>query len=283
MLVAQISNMKRFKKQKLLLVLMFMLSITLFFGCGVTQSEISVDGIEISKKNIYLAEGQTAVISAQVYPFNANNQNYTFESTDNSVVTCEDGFITAKKAGDAVIYVYSEEGGYNDSCNVLVVKAKDNLELNNYNNLNMPEKDLKPIYNEEITETSAKAQNNKSELFSKVKKLSTEKIEAEVNDIVDASKNVLIEIKDELEQTMMDLDKEKNILKNMFTESGNTIFDAFNNVHLSIIEDMQNFKASMIGELDTLQQKIDNGEYTVDTKDVNGVTFVVIKNNLNNN
>ena len=74
-----------------------------------------------------------------------------------------------------------------------------------------------------------------------------------------------------------------NILKNMFTESGNTIFDAFNNVHLSIIEDMQNFKASMIGELDTLQQKIDNGEYTVDTKDVNGVTFVVIKNNLNNN
>ena len=115
-------------------------------GCGQTPNNVYVDSIEISKKNLYLAEGQTAVISAQVFPFNANNQNYTFESSNSSVVTCEDGFVVAKKAGDAIIYVYSEEGGYKDSCNVLVTTAKNNLGLNNYNNLNMPPRELEPIY-----------------------------------------------------------------------------------------------------------------------------------------
>ena len=100
-----------------------------FAGCGQTALNVYVDGISISKKNLYLAEGQTSVISAQVFPFNANNQNYTFESSNNDVVTCEDGFVVAKKAGNATIFVYSEEGGYKDSCNVLVTTAKGKIEL----------------------------------------------------------------------------------------------------------------------------------------------------------
>ena len=125
------------------------------FDRGNQTKEVRVDGIEISKKNLYLAEGQTAVISAQVYPFNANNQSYTFESSNESVVSVEDGFVTAKKAGNATIYVYSTEGGYNDSCNVLVTTAANNLELNQYNNLNMPPKELEPIYYDKTTQTNS--------------------------------------------------------------------------------------------------------------------------------
>ena len=264
----------------------FVLSIMLA-GCGEQASEVRVDGIKKKKKNIYLAEGQTAVISAQVFPFNANNQNYTFESSDNSVVTCEDGFVVAKKAGDAVISVYSEEGGYRDSCNVLVTRAQDNLELNNFNNLNMPPKELQPIYNseDEATKTSlsAYAKPQASPItFNKLKNYAVKRLSDEVESDVNAGKNVLNDIKEEFLQFTDDLKFQKDTMKNLFCDCQNSVVDAFNNLHLTILDELGKTNQAMIDEIDNISQKVEAGEYTVESKELNGVTFVVISNSNNN-
>ena len=277
-------------------LVVFMSSIILLAGCGEKVPNVYVDGISISKKNLYLAEGQTAVISAQVFPFNANNQNYVFESSNNAVVTCEDGFVVAKKAGNAVISVYSEEGGYKDSCNVLVTTAKDNLELNSYNNLNMPPKDLKPIFNsddyktdEKTTQTSATLNNTSTftnsknnSIFAKMKKYALQKVNAEAQDEIQAGKNVLEDVKQELQNSITNLNSQKNMFTSLFGEEKNTLFDAFNNLQNQIYDEIAQTKQNMIDNISEIKEKIDTGEYTVETKDMNGVTFVVIKNRIEN-
>ena len=126
-------------KRKILIIFVFLCGFCLIFtGCGSQNESIIVDSISISKKNLYLAEGQTAQISAQVYPFNADNQNYEIISSNPAVVIVDNGFVKAIKAGNATISAISEDGGYKDSCNVLVTTVKNNLALNNYNNMNMP-------------------------------------------------------------------------------------------------------------------------------------------------
>lgn len=274
---------KNFVKRfvKILTIGLFCLSAIIFAGCGETENVVRVDGIEISKKNIYLAEGQTAVISAQVFPFNANNQNYTFESNNESVATCENGFVVAKKAGDAVISVYSEEGGYKDSCNVLVARASDNLELNNFNNLNMPPKELKPIYDEysKTQKTSATPMNTNEPLTLKhIRNYATKKINKEIQDEVLAGSNVLNEIKNEFQLFVNDLSNQKDMMKNLYSGGQNSFVNAFDNLHNAMIENMQNINNEMIAQIDNLNQKIESGEYAVDSKEINGVTFVVISN-----
>ena len=140
--------------KKLLMVLIVSFCCILC-ACGAETQVLNVEGIEISTKNLYLAEGQTNVISAQVFPFNATNQNAKWYSSDKSIVTVEDGFVKAVSAGEAVIEVFSEDGGFRDSCNVLVTTAGENLALTDFNNLNMP-------FNEEIIVEN----NHKSDLLS---------------------------------------------------------------------------------------------------------------------
>ncbi len=313
---------KWFEKKLNILIIFLVLTCVFIAGCGEATNNIYVDGIEISKKNLYLAEGQTAVISAQVYPFNAYNQNYSFESSNSSIVTCEDGFVVAKKAGEAMIYVYSEEGGYKDSCNVLVTTASNNLELNNYNNLNMPPKELEPIYNSEdynssqttsaqsITKKNSQKEllnflnkkNNKSKnneqfkvnksnneknnqnlsSFSKFKNLAAKKVSAEFNSDIEAGKKILKNLKSDLQDSILNMESQKNIFSSLFQDSQSSLLNAFNNLNIEICNEISNTKQSILNNLVEFEDKLDSGEYTVETKDINGVTFVMIKNNLNN-
>ena len=79
-IISMKKNLKSLLSKKILSIFAVLFAVLLLAGCGNQTQEVKVDGIEISKKNLYLAEGQTAVISAQVYPFNASNQDYSFES-----------------------------------------------------------------------------------------------------------------------------------------------------------------------------------------------------------
>ena len=255
------------------LLLMILIIPILLSGCGSEEMTINVDGIEISKQNLYLAEGQTAVISAQVFPFNATNQNYTFESTDESVVTIEDGFVVAKKAGDAVINVYSEEGGYKDSCNVLVTTVRDNLELNDYNNLNMPPKELEPIYNsEDYAQVS-----QKDGAIKRWGKELAKKASAEVSDDIQRGEEVLNQIKTELQTSIDSLSNIKDNFSNSFGFA-DSFSQAFKDIQDEIFESIKLTKQSILDEVDDLQAKIESGDYQVETKSMDGVTFVAIKN-----
>ena len=263
--------------KKFLSFVIVILSITILCGCGSTVENIDVDSIEISKKNLYLAEGQTAVISAQVYPFNATNQQYTFESSNNSIVTIEDGFVSAKKAGNAVIYVYSEDGGYKDSCNVLVTKVSDNLSINNYNNLNMPPKQINPIYNSDDYAKSNENDDLKNTMNQIVKK-----VNAEVADDVDAGKKVFEDIKRELTNSINSLQNEKeNITKNMADFGENCFVNSFNKLRCDMIDIFNQTKQEIIDEIDDITNKVETGEYVTESKNINGVTFVTIRANNN--
>ena len=330
--------------------------VILVSGCGETPTtNISVDGIQISKKNIYLAEGQTNVVTAQVFPFNATNQNVMWISSNNDVVSVEDGFITAKKAGDAVIEVMSEDGGYKDTCNILVTTARDNLELNDYNNMNMPPKDLQPIvdmnskrqenkngennnsnsnyttkqntkkslknntHNEKSKNNinnsrihtnkktiknankiynNSKLNNKKSVFgfghFGKTKEdLDKENIQT-VETLTEAAKTItnkeIEDIKTSAINVANDIKNDVNIMFDHFkfkkskTYANETLLPEFNiitnfkNFQNDLINEMNQFKNDMITELNGLEEKILSDEYTVEKKDINGVTFVVVKN-----
>lgn len=242
-------------------------------GCGQTTETIAVDSIQISKKNVYLAEGQTTVLSAQVYPFNANNQKVIWSSSDESVVKIEDGFVTAVKKGEAVIEVLSEEGGYKDTCNVLVTTASDNLALNDYNNLNMPPKELEPIYNSANTSNKTNKTTARKMLNNLVTKAS-----AEVVDAKESAKNVVSEIKNELNSSINQLNQQKEyIAKNMSTSTAqNSFSNMFYNIQNEIIDSMKNVKQQMLNTLEETEEKIDSEEYTVQNQNLNGVTYVVI-------
>ena len=287
-------NLKSLFNKKILSVVAVLFAVLLLAGCGNQTKEVRVDGIEISKKNLYLAEGQTAVISAQVYPFNANNQSYTFESSNESVVSVEDGFVTAKKAGNATIYVYSTEGGYNDSCNVLVTTAANNLELNQYNNLNMPPKELEPIYYDKTTQTNSPNAMKISERLPFQKQIESRKtlkdhiksgirkVNAEISQDVEAGKKVLEDMKQDLQNSVDFLEVQKQNVKTMYEEmfkdTQNNLMQSFGNFQTKIYEEMQTMQQNIMENIENVKQKIDSEEYTVESGDINGVTFVVIKN-----
>ncbi|MGN1221820.1 MAG: Ig-like domain-containing protein [Christensenellales bacterium] len=275
---------KFFKKINIATIFILIFCVTILSGCGQTAQNIDVDSIQISKKNVYLAEGQTEVLSAQVYPFNANNQNITWISSDESVVKVEDGFVTAIKEGDAVIEVISEDGGYKDTCNVLVTTASDNLALNNYNNLNMPPKDLEPIYNSnDYNSAKTSAKNNKKTARQMIDNLVV-KANAEAQDVKQSTINVIDEIKGELNASINNLNAQKEYLaQNMSTDNTtNSIYNMFYNIQTEIIDGMKNIKQDMLNAIEQTEEKIESEEYTVQNKNLNGVTFVVISNNTNN-
>lgn len=257
---AQHINMKN-KKFIFVLVLCFILGSTLLCGCkNATIENINVDGIEISKQNIYLAEGQTSVLSAQVFPFNATNQDITWHSSNNNVVTIENGFVTAVKAGEATIEVTSNDGGYKDKCNVLVTTARDNLELNDYNNLNMPKPE------EQYSKLSKKTPLSKR-VASNVNK--------QVNSAKTSAKNVLDDVKTELKNSIDSIIAEKDILSNMQFDN-NSIIASFNKMHIDMLESMSNVKQSILNSLESIEQT-NSDDYIIDKSDINGVTFVVVK------
>lgn len=275
---------KYFKKFSTMVLALFVVCGCFLAGCGSTTQTIGVDSIQISKKNVYLAEGETAVLSAQVYPFNANNQNVVWKSSDESVVKVEDGFITAIKKGEAVIEVLSEEGGYKDTCNILVAKASEHLALNNYNNLNMPPKELQPIYNgqnQSTTTASTKNATNRT-TAAKIAKEMAIKAGAQVEDAKQSAKNVANQIKLELKNSINALSKQKQAITKQISNSAHSEFeDMFYNMQNEMIDSIKNTKQQILKQIEQTEEKIDSEEYTVQNKNLNGVTFVVISNNQN--
>lgn len=276
-LLAQISNMKN----KILgIVSVLILSFAIFLaGCGSNQN-VTVDKISISKKNLYLAEGQTAEISAQVFPFNATNQNYILTSSDSGVVTVIDGFVVANKAGEATITATSEDGGYCDTCNVLVTTVKDNLALNDYNNMNMP-KNVN-LENQSQKNSSQKAKASMGKMISNL----TSKVAVQMDDAKNAGESVLNQMRAEIETSLQHLEAEKQNLLNFSKLSSqdkqNSFENLFENLQIEIVDSIKNIKQDMLDSIDNAKQKIEDGEYFVDTKDINGVTFVVVSNRQNN-
>ena len=84
----------------------------------------AVTGVSLNKTSLDMVEGDVAVLTATITPDNATNKNVTWSSSNSSVVTVEDGKVTAIKSGTATITVKTEDGGMTASCSVNVADKK---------------------------------------------------------------------------------------------------------------------------------------------------------------
>ena len=100
---------------------------------SVQASTVSVSGIELNKSEIELEIGDTEVLTATISPTNATNKSVTWTTSNENVVSVQNGTLTAKETGDAIITVTTTDGGYSDTCYVSVIEPIVNvtgIELN---------------------------------------------------------------------------------------------------------------------------------------------------------
>ena len=76
----------------------------------VTEEEIYPSSISLNYDDIILIEGETIKLKTTISPSNTTKNKLYWTSSDNSVVTVNNGELTALKAGDALITVKTENG-----------------------------------------------------------------------------------------------------------------------------------------------------------------------------
>ena len=84
---------------------------------------IAVTGVTVAPTTLTLAQGKTSQLTATVIPNNADNQNVTWASKDESVATVSaNGLVTAKSQGTTKITVTTEDGNKTAECTVTVTE-----------------------------------------------------------------------------------------------------------------------------------------------------------------
>lgn len=88
-----------------------------------SQEIVHVTSVSLDQSSLELSVGETYEFIATVLPENATNKEVIWSSSDESVLTVNDGVITAIKEGKATITVKSKDGFKSSSCEVIVNKA----------------------------------------------------------------------------------------------------------------------------------------------------------------
>lgn len=83
---------------------------------------IEVSSVSLAKSQVVLDIGKTYALTATVYPSNATDKTVTWSSSNTSVATVNNGIITGKSAGTAIITVKTSNGK-KAVCTVQVNKA----------------------------------------------------------------------------------------------------------------------------------------------------------------
>lgn len=97
-------------------------------SCG-EQVSIPVESVELLipglrqkwKRKINLDVWQSIQLIATVLPENATNKKVVWSSSNNGKATVsQDGWVTTFRAGPVFITVTTEDGGYTDTCELLI-------------------------------------------------------------------------------------------------------------------------------------------------------------------
>ena len=124
-----------------------------------------VTEVKLNKEQTTIKEGETETLTATVMPENATNKNITWSSNNEEVATVENGVITAKKEGTAIITVTTEDGNKQVSCNVTVEKNK--TEEDNKKDDKTDQDNKKEQNNENSVDESNKSKIDKEEDMTK--------------------------------------------------------------------------------------------------------------------
>ncbi len=94
------------------------------------STAIAVTGVSLDVNGLTLNVGDVHTLTATVSPENATNKTVTWSSSDASVVSVQNGVLTAVATGSAVVTVSTVDGGFHAECFVTVVNgtAVENVE-----------------------------------------------------------------------------------------------------------------------------------------------------------
>ena len=88
---------------------------------GSGQISVSVAGVSLDKTEIVLVEGSSEKLTATVEPTNATNKNVTWSSDHEAIATVDqNGTVTARNGGQAIITVTTADGSKTATCTVNV-------------------------------------------------------------------------------------------------------------------------------------------------------------------
>ena len=88
---------------------------------GSGQISVSVAGVSLDKTEIVLVEGSSEKLTATVEPTNATNKNVTWSSDHEAIATVDqNGTVTARRGGQAIITVTTADGSKTATCTVRV-------------------------------------------------------------------------------------------------------------------------------------------------------------------
>lgn len=90
------------------------------FAQGTVTESVKVTGVTISSKNIEVNVNSNFKLSATVKPSDATNKYLTWSSDKNNIAVVDNGLIKGISEGSCVVTVETQDGGYTDSCNVIV-------------------------------------------------------------------------------------------------------------------------------------------------------------------
>ncbi|MCK9319828.1 Ig-like domain-containing protein, partial [Methanoculleus sp.] len=97
--------------------------------CEVTVS-VPVTGITLDEEILTLqANGATGTLVATIAPITATNKNVTWTSSAETYATVEDGVVTPLAIGGAIITATTEDGGFTDTCNIIVTISVNGVTL----------------------------------------------------------------------------------------------------------------------------------------------------------
>jgi formylglycine-generating enzyme required for sulfatase activity len=97
------------------------LAIAVLLTTAIIACKKPVDGVNIDR-DLLLLVGETAILIPSFIPPDAHNQKVSWESSDPSVATVDNGNVTGIKVGRAIITVKTEDGGRTAKCFVSVTQ-----------------------------------------------------------------------------------------------------------------------------------------------------------------
>ncbi|MBE5943137.1 MAG: hypothetical protein E7264_11460 [Lachnospiraceae bacterium] len=91
-------------------------------GYTIEVLPLAVTSVELTDTILYMEIGEKYGLGYNIFPADASNQDVTWSSSDESVVSVSAaGRIRALRVGTATITITTEDGGYEDSCDVVVL------------------------------------------------------------------------------------------------------------------------------------------------------------------
>ena len=98
------------------LLLLFFTALPALYSCG--EETIPVSAVELNKTSLVMMVGDETTLTATVKPADATEKTVSWRSTDETIVSVNNGRIKALKPGDAIITAMA--GGKAESCMVKV-------------------------------------------------------------------------------------------------------------------------------------------------------------------